>query len=131
MVRGFAPAGFGPRDTTYIPYGYPGDALGGSLYWATTVEFQTPMFFAPKDFGMKIALFADAGQVSRYVGPTSWAQTGQSLTVDGGSVIRSSVGMGIIWDSPFGPLRFDFAYALTRNDFDRTQFFKFGGGTSF
>jgi outer membrane protein insertion porin family len=131
MVRGFAPAGFGPRDTTYIPYGYPGDALGGSLYWATTVEFQTPMFFAPKDFGMKLALFADAGQLSRYVGPTSWAQSGQTLTVDGGSVIRSSVGMGIIWDSPFGPLRFDFAYALTRNDFDRTQFFKFGGGTSF
>jgi len=26
------------------------DALGGSLYWAATVEFQTPMFFAPKDF---------------------------------------------------------------------------------
>ena len=37
-----------------------------------SLEFQTPMPFAPKDFGMKLALFADAGQLSRYVGPTSW-----------------------------------------------------------
>src|SRR5262249_25845554 len=62
MVRGFAPAGFGPRDLTQIPFGFgQADALGGSLYWAATVEFQTPMFFAPKDFGMKFAVFADAG----------------------------------------------------------------------
>src|SRR5262249_33081433 len=62
LVRGFAPAGFGPRDLTQIPFGFgQADALGGSLYWAATVEFQTPMFFAPKDFGMKFAVFADAG----------------------------------------------------------------------
>ncbi len=131
IVRGFAPAGFGPRDITQIAYGYPGDGLGGSLYWGSSVEFQTPMFFAPKDFGMKIALFADAGQLSKYVGPTSWAVSGQTMDVAGGSLIRSSVGLGIIWDSPFGPLRFDFAYALTRDSFDKTQFFKFGGGSSF
>src|SRR6266852_988730 len=92
MVRGFAPAGFGPRDLTQslalCPTATLGacgtnDALGGSLYWAATVEFQTPMFFAPKDFGMKIALFADAGQLLDYVGPTSWAQTGETLTASG------------------------------------------------
>src|SRR5215471_9416263 len=69
LVRGFAPAGFGPRDLTQQAFGFSqNDALGGSLYWATTVEFQTPMFFAPKDFGMKLALFADAGQLLNYVG---------------------------------------------------------------
>src|SRR5215813_14214488 len=66
LVRGFAPAGFGPRDVTQaiqlcgsqnVSGCGTNDALGGSLYWAATVEFQTPMFFAPKDFGMKIALF--------------------------------------------------------------------------
>jgi outer membrane protein insertion porin family len=140
MVRGFAPAGFGPRDVTQSVQlcGSPNvagcgtnDALGGSLYWAATVEFQTPMFFAPKDFGMKVALFADAGQLVDYVGPTSWAQTGETLVNSGNGNIRSSVGVGLIWDSPFGPLRFDLAYALTKEPYDHTQIFRFGGGTRF
>jgi outer membrane protein insertion porin family len=144
MVRGFAPAGFGPRDVTQSQQLCPGatlgscgtnDALGGSLYWAATVEFQTPMFFAPKDFGMKIALFADAGQLLDYVGPTSWltgpGATGETLTATGNGNIRSSVGVGLIWDSPFGPLRFDLAYALTKEPYDHTQIFRFGGGTRF
>ena len=77
MVRGFAPAGFGPRDLT------PGsnlDALGGSLYWAASIEFQQPIWFAPKDFGMRFAVFADAGQLLDYKGPTSDSSTGQALT---------------------------------------------------
>jgi outer membrane protein insertion porin family len=140
LVRGFAPAGFGPRDVTQWAQLCPtatigacgtNDALGGSLYWAATVEFQTPMFFAPKDFGMKIALFADAGQLLDYVGPTSWAQTGETLTATGNGNVRSSVGVGLIWDSPFGPLRFDLAYALTKEPYDHTQIFRFGGGTRF
>jgi outer membrane protein insertion porin family len=136
MVRGFAPAGFGPRDLTQIPFGFSqADALGGSLYWAATVEFQTPMFFAPKDFGMKVALFADAGQLMNYVGPTSWltgpGATGETLTNSGSGNVRSSVGVGLIWDSPFGPLRFDLAYALTKEPYDHTQIFRFGGGTRF
>jgi outer membrane protein insertion porin family len=132
MVRGFAPAGFGPRDLTQQAFGFSqNDALGGSLYWATTVEFQTPMFFAPKDFGMKFAVFADAGQLLNYVGPTSWDVTGETLTASGNGNIRSSVGVGLIWDSPFGPLRFDLAYALTKEPFDHTQIFRFGGGTRF
>ena len=132
LVRGFAPAGFGPRDLTQRAFGFPqGDPLGGSLYWATTVEFQTPMFFAPKDFGMKFAVFADAGQLLNYVGPTSWDVTNETLTPSGNGGIRSSVGVGLIWDSPFGPLRFDLAYALTKESFDRTQIFRFGGGTRF
>jgi len=132
MVRGFAPAGFGPRDLTQQAFGFnQNDALGGSLYWATTVEFQTPMFFAPKDFGMKFAVFADAGQLLNYVGPTSWDVTNETLTPSGNGNVRSAVGVGLIWDSPFGPLRFDLAYALTKQSYDHTQIFRFGGGTRF
>ena len=71
LVRGFQPAGFGPRDISQIVYGYGGtqDALGGSLYWAASLEFQTPMPLMPKDFGMKLALFADAGLLWDYQGP--------------------------------------------------------------
>jgi outer membrane protein insertion porin family len=47
------------------------------------------------------------------------------------NVIRSSVGVGLIWQSPFGPLRFDYAVPLTKGAYDRVQQFKFGGGTSF
>ena len=55
-------------------------------------------------------------------------------------MIRSSVGVGLIWDSPFGPLRFDLAYPLKKDCAqsigggevcDRTQIFRFGGGTKF
>ena len=53
------------------------------------------------------------------------------LQYDDGNLVRSSVGVGIIWASPFGPLRFDYAVPLTKGQFDRVQQFKFGGGTSF
>ncbi|HEX7791085.1 MAG TPA: BamA/TamA family outer membrane protein, partial [Afipia sp.] len=43
----------------------------------------------------------------------------------------TSVGVGLIWQSPFGPLRFDYAIPLTKGANDRTQEFRFGGGTSF
>jgi outer membrane protein insertion porin family len=137
LVRGFAPAGFGPRDLT------PGtnqDALGGSMFWAATVEFQTPLWFAPKDFGMKFAAFADAGQLLDYKGPTSWDLTNEQLTTCNNGVvgqlcddtmIRSAAGVGLIWDSPFGPLRFDLAYPITKQSYDHTQIFRFGGGTKF
>jgi outer membrane protein insertion porin family len=133
LVRGFQPAGFGPRDISQIIYGYGGtqDALGGSLYWAASLEFQTPMPLMPKDFGMKLALFADAGLLWDYQGPTYWNVTGESLLLNESQTIRSSVGAGLIWDSPFGPLRFDLAYALTKGPYDRTQLFRFGGGTRF
>jgi outer membrane protein insertion porin family len=139
LVRGFAPAGFGPRDVTQSVQlcGAPmlecgtNDALGGSLYWAASLEVQMPMFFAPKDFGMKLAFFGDAGWLGDYVGPTSWAQTGETLVQSPANNIRSSVGVGLIWDSPFGPLRFDLAYPITKEPWDFKQLFQFGGGTRF
>jgi len=47
------------------------------------------------------------------------------------TLVRSAVGVGLIWDSPFGPLRFDLAYPLTKQPYDHTQLFRFGGGTKF
>ncbi len=137
LVRGFAPSGIGPRDLTLFNFGFPGDALGGTTYWGSSLEFQTPIFFAPKDFGLKIAFFADAGSLWNYAGPTSWlpplkGATGERLIPSSNDMfINSSVGAGILWASPFGPIRFDFAYALTKQNFDRTQFFRFTGGTTF
>jgi outer membrane protein insertion porin family len=140
LVRGFAPGGLGPRDLTS---GTTNDALGGTMFWGGSVEFQTPLYFLPKEVGIKFATFADAGSVWAYKGPTSWNVTGETLDVGLGdpSMIRSSIGMGLIWDSPLGPLRFDLAYPLKKYCAtptaggaavcDRTQIFRFGGGTKF
>jgi outer membrane protein insertion porin family len=128
LVRGFAPAGIGPRDITP---GTTNDALGGTMFWGASVEAQTPLYFLPKEVGIKIAAFADAGSLWNYKSETSWAVTGETLQVADSAAVRSSVGMGVIWDSPLGPLRFDFAYALTKQSYDNTQFFRFSGGTKF
>jgi outer membrane protein insertion porin family len=148
LVRGFAPNGIGPRDIN--PYGTM-DALGGTKYWGASAELQMPFWFLPKEVGLKGAIYADAGGLYDYQGPTSWAATGEvntpgcvrpttnppspgtclGLQYDSGNTVRSSVGVGLIWASPFGPLRFDYAIPLTKGQFDRVQQFKFGGGTSF
>jgi outer membrane protein insertion porin family len=57
--------------------------------------------------------------------------TGESLAVGDSASIRSSVGIGLIWDSPLGPIRFDLAKALTKESYDHTQFFRFSAGTKF
>jgi Outer membrane protein/protective antigen OMA87 len=73
LVRGFAPAGIGPRDLTQFPFtGVLGDALGGSYYWGASLEFRTPLYFLPKDAGIKVAAFADAGSLWNYQGPTTF-----------------------------------------------------------
>src|SRR5207244_10066761 len=58
LVRGFATAGFGPRDLTF---GTSNDSLGVTMYWGASLEMQVPILRSPKDFGMKLAFFADAG----------------------------------------------------------------------
>jgi outer membrane protein insertion porin family len=128
-VRGFAPAGIGPRDLTV---GTTNDALGGTQFWGASVEFQAPLFMLPKDIGLKWATYADAGSLWRYAGPTSLPLTGETMTPSSNSMfINTSAGVGLLWASPFGPIRFDLAYPITKRSYDRTQIFRFSGGTSF
>jgi outer membrane protein insertion porin family len=128
LVRGFASSGIGPRDLTP---GYTGDALGGTMYWGASMEFQIPLYFIPKDVGLKAAVFADAGSLWDYKGPTSYAATGETMIFSDQNKVRSSVGMGLIWDSPFGPMRFDYSFPITKEGYDKVQQFRFGGGTKF
>src|SRR5215831_15889159 len=132
LVRGFAPNGIGPRDIN--PYGTM-DALGGTKYWGASFELQMPFWFLPKEVGLKGAVYADAGGLYDYQGPTTWTATSElttpansncikptqaplspgtctGLVYDNGNVVRTSVGVGLIWASPFGPLRFDYAVPL-------------------
>ncbi len=144
LVRGFAPNGIGPRDLN--PYGTQ-DALGGTKYWGASLELQMPFWFLPKEVGLKGAVYADAGGLYDYqtneltttrnssctpstINPAT-PGTCTGLVYDDSKVIRSSVGVGLIWASPFGPLRFDYAVPLSKGKYDRTQEFRFGGGTTF
>ena len=80
LVRGFAPAGIGPRDLSRYGLTGTGDSLGGTMYWGASFEMQTPLYFLPKDAGIKVAAYADAGSLWNYQGPTSWAATGETLS---------------------------------------------------
>jgi outer membrane protein insertion porin family len=131
LVRGFRANGIGPRDMTLLtPYTDPDrKGLGGTVYWGASLEFQVPLYFVPKDVGIRAAVFADMGSVWDYKGPRS--VTGESMLIEDSSSIRASVGAGLIWDSPFGPLRFDYAVPVKKEDYDVVQEFRFGGGTRF
>jgi outer membrane protein insertion porin family len=125
FVRGFAVNGFGPRDLTP---GTTADNLGGSRYWATTAELQSPIPWLPPDFALKAAVFSDAGSVWGYRGQTSFPTLSQSLNVADTRRVRSSIGAGLIWDSPFGPLRVDYAYPTSKTNYEVTQRLHFGFG---
>jgi outer membrane protein insertion porin family len=116
VVRGFATNGFGPRDLT------PGttmDNVGGSMYWATTAELQSSIPGVPDEYGLKATAFIDAGSVFRYKGST------QSMQVANSNVVRSSVGAGLTWASPFGALTVDYAVPLTKAAYDIVQPLRF------
>ena len=92
------------------------------MYWGASVEAQAPFYFLPKDAGLKGAVFADAGSLWDYKGPTIWSVTGETLTpAPNFGAIRASVGVGLIWNSPFGPLRFDYSFPLLKQSYDRVQ----------
>lgn len=118
MVRGFAPNGFGPRDLT------PGttmDNVGGSMYWATTAELQSNIPGVPAEYGLKAVAFVDAGSVFRYNGPTTFPGSTQSLQLANSNVVRSSVGGGLTWASPFGALSVTYAAPITKASYDVVQ----------
>jgi outer membrane protein insertion porin family len=128
-VRGFDRAGYGPRDLN------TGDALGGQYYWATTAEIRFPIPFVPDDLGISAAVFADAGSLwgASINGVAQGCSAGSTTSVclADASTVRSSVGASLMWASPVGPIRMDFAKTLTKETYDDEQFFRFGAATKF
>ena len=131
-VRGFDISGYGPRDLSSSNQ----DALGGQKYWAATAEVRFPLPYIPDDIGLSGAVFADAGSLWDATGGAKSALSGCTLAsgqacLADDNAIRSSVGGSLIWNSPVGPLRMDFAKVLTKESFDQTQFFRFGASSRF
>jgi outer membrane protein insertion porin family len=127
LIRGFAPNGFGPRDVTP---GTTQDNVGGNIYWTTSGELQAPVPFVPADAQLKVALFSDAG--SLWATPASGIAALSSLSpsqqIVNSQSIRASVGASLIWGSPFGAIRVDYAYPVAKQSYDVTQRLNFTAG---
>jgi outer membrane protein insertion porin family len=150
LVRGFAPGGIGPRDISN-PADIDANSLGGTTYAGASAEVQFPLFGLPKELGLRGALFADAGTLFGYSAGTNFSplvglpkgtpcQTALAnanytqsncITLDDEKTIRTSVGASLIWASPLGPIRLDFAVPITRGKYDQTQIVNFTGGATF
>jgi outer membrane protein insertion porin family len=115
-LRGFALSGVGPRDAT------TGDALGGNKFYDGSFELGFPIGL-PKAFGISGHVFLDAGTV------TGIDDNGPGI-IDTGS-IRASVGGGLAWRSPFGPVRVDMGFPVKKDSTDKTELFRFSFGTKF
>jgi len=115
-LRGFDDAGVGPRDLATQ------DAVGGNWFYRGTVAVGFPLGL-PSEFGLRGRVFTDAGSIGES------DRTLGSIT-DTGS-LRMSVGTGIMWNSPFGPVNIDIAQAILKEDFDKTELVRFSFGASF
>lgn len=122
--RGFQFAGMGPR-TISNGSAVGGSVIGGKTYYVGTAEFKFPLGL-PRELGINGALFSDNGTVK---GVDQINKKGANVA-DSGS-LRSSYGLSIIWTSPMGPIRLDFAHVVKKEQYDLTQTFRFNFGTSF
>jgi outer membrane protein insertion porin family len=130
-LRGFAPAGIGPRDVI------SSDSLGGNKYYVGSVALSIPLGL-PKELGITGRVFTDFGtlysndQKNLVLTPAQLAANGgiQPLILDSAAV-RATAGFGVSWKSPVGPVRLDLAYPIKKESFDKTQLFHVSFGTRF
>jgi outer membrane protein insertion porin family len=114
--RGFETGGVGPRDAKTR------DSIGGNFFYVGTAELRFPLGF-PEELGVHGRAFTEFGTL------TDPDVSGPGLldTKD----TRVSVGVGLSWTSPFGPIEVDLSQAVVEEDFDQEEFFRFSFGTRF
>nr|WP_070959696.1 outer membrane protein assembly factor BamA [Hyphomonas sp. Mor2] len=151
--RGFDVAGLGPRVVDVIADTegniievIPQNSLGGKVYYQGTGEITIPNYL-PEEYGIRTKLFIEAGSVGILddidIEDEIFFTTraGQFNNIPGGlpasrSVrdalgLRASAGLSVGWDSPFGPIQFDFSQILRKAEYDRTETFRFSTSTRF
>ncbi|MCB1446689.1 MAG: outer membrane protein assembly factor BamA [Rhizobiaceae bacterium] len=120
-IRGFADSGIGPR--------MRGDAIGGTTYITASAETTFPLPGVSQDAGFRGGFFVDAGTLFgndvKVKEPTKGKLNGVGMDW------RVSTGASLIWASPFGPLRVDYAIPIMKQDHDIVQNLKLGISTAF
>ena len=112
-VRGFQQSTLGPSDSTNSLY------LGGPKKIVMNAELMAPFPGAGNDRTLRLFAFTDVGRAF-----------GENEKINL-SELRSSVGVGLSWISPMGPLRFSYALPMKRQVTDKIQRLQFQIGTSF
>lgn len=118
VMRGFEPGGIGPRDSD------TDDALGGTAFSVIRLETEFPLGL-PSEYGITGGAFLDYGG--------AWdVDTDIVANIDSNDFIgRTVAGVSIFWNTPLGPLRFNWTEALEAEDFDKTKNFDLTISTSF
>ena len=111
-LRGFVNGKIGPKDGD--------DYIGGNYYALMNLSTTIPQIL-PNAQNIEIISFLDMANL--------WGVDDNIL--DDGSKLRSSIGLGIDWFTPIGPLNFSFAHPITKNTSDKTETFRFNLGTTF
>ncbi len=112
-VRGYQPSSLGPRDKA------TNDSTGGSKMVVGNIELTFPLPNTGYDRTLRVFTFVDAGNV--------WDQK-QNINL---GQLRYAYGLGLVWLSPIGPLKFSLGYPLVKKKGDLYQKFQFNIGTSF
>ena len=153
--------GFDDNGELLVDNSQDSDALGGRAYYMGRAEVEFPLSSKLRSLGLRPSAFVDIGSVWGLKSPNLISSLGACLpTVSGDPVIpitagqpcpdtytrqngyqeefignspkpRLSVGIGVNWISPFGPLRIDLAKALLTQEGDNTKLFSFNVGTQF
>ncbi len=120
--RGFEFGGMGPRDAKTK------ESIGGARYWVGTLETMFPIGL-PNEFGVKGAVFTDFGSLwgCALKVPTNQIATDRISS----KKMRASVGVGLSWNSPFGPLRIDYSIPVRKQKNDEVQRIFFGVSSRF
>ena len=133
--RGFSRNGLGPRDycgdagetqcTAPQEDVVVNDALGGNYYAVLRMDASFPIGI-PEEYGVYGGVFGDVGSL--------WGlddTDGSMGTVDASMHIRSAVGVSLFVDTPFAPLRFNYAVPIKKEDYDELERFRFSVETRF
>ena len=127
--RGFSVGGIGPRDHNGLADDDPlliNDALGGNFYAVARIDATFPLGLA-SDLGIRGGFFLDAGSV--------WGMDGTPFGaggfIDTSAQLRAATGVALYWDTPIGPLVFNWAYPLLTVAGDETQAFSVTVQTGF
>lgn len=115
QLRGFDFRGTGPRDLD----AENDDALGGNNFVSAKLEADFPLGFA-EDLGISGGVFLDMASVW---GLDNTDGAGGPDSVDDSFSLRSSIGFSIFWETPIGPLTFNFSEVLQSEDFDEERSF--------
>ena len=123
-IRGFEPNGIGPRDT----FAADQDALGGNMFAVARFEADFPLGL-PEEYGITGGAFLDVGSVWS-LDNTAGGPLGAN-PVDDSFIPRATVGLSVFWNTPIGPLRFNFSKAVQKEDYDKEQSFDLTISTKF